>query len=115
MLCRASYIQLVREDNLSQDSSQPESGNNHPISKKDAEIIKATFLREIINTRRSKGLSQKKLQAASGVQQAVIARLELGESDPKLSTLIKVLHPLGMNLTVSPLDGSSNDSHSNVT
>jgi predicted transcriptional regulator len=48
-------------------------------------------------------LTQKELESASGVKQPVIARLERGNTDPQLSTLIKVLAPLGKTLAIVPL------------
>jgi ribosome-binding protein aMBF1 (putative translation factor) len=66
--------------------------------------IKIALLGEIINARQSSGLTQKELEAASGVKQPVIARLERGSTDPQLSTLIKVLAPLGKTLAIVPLE-----------
>jgi predicted transcriptional regulator len=39
----------------------------------------------------------------TGVKQPVIARLEHGTTDPQLSTLLKVLAPLGKTLAIVPL------------
>jgi DNA-binding XRE family transcriptional regulator len=66
--------------------------------------IKVALLGEIINARQSSGLTQKELEAVSGVKQPVIARLERGSTDPQLSTIIKVLAPLGKTLAIVPLD-----------
>jgi ribosome-binding protein aMBF1 (putative translation factor) len=62
--------------------------------------IKIALLGEIINARQNNGLTQKELEAASGVKQPVIARMERGTTDPQLSTIIKVLAPLGKTLAV---------------
>jgi ribosome-binding protein aMBF1 (putative translation factor) len=72
--------------------------------------IKVALLGEILNARRSSGLTQKGLEAASGVKQPVIARLERGSTDPQLSTLIKVLAPLGKTLAIVPLDAQPHQS-----
>ena len=57
-----------------------------------AEIaVKAALVTEIVNARYESGLTQKQLEAASGVRQPIIARLEKGTTDPQLSTLIKLL------------------------
>lgn len=66
--------------------------------------IKIALLGEIINARQTSGLTQKELETASGVKQPVIARLERGSTDPQLSTLIKVLAPLGKTLAIVPLE-----------
>nr|AGS53282.1 transcription regulator, probable [uncultured bacterium contig00001] len=65
--------------------------------------VKVALLGEIINARQSKGLTQKELGAMSGIKQPVIARLERGNTDPQLSTLIRVLAPLGKTLAIVPL------------
>ncbi len=68
-----------------------------------AEIaVKASPVAEIVNARHETGLTQKQLEAASGVRQPIIARLEKGTTDPQLSTLIKLLAPLGKTLAVVP-------------
>ena len=66
--------------------------------------IKIALLSEIISTRQASGLTQKGLEAISGVKQPVIARLERGSTDPQLSTLIKVLASLGKTLAIVPLE-----------
>ena len=64
--------------------------------------VKAALVAEIVNARYETGLTQKQLEAASGVRQPIIARLEKGTTDPQLSTLIKILAPLGKTLAVVP-------------
>lgn len=72
-------------------------------SEERAEIaVKAALVAEIVNARYETGLTQKQLEAVSGVRQPIIARLEKGTTDPQLSTLIKLLAPLGKTLAVVP-------------
>jgi len=66
--------------------------------------IKVALLSEIISARQASGLTQKELEAVSGVKQPVIARLERGSTDPQLSTIIKVLAPLGKTIAIVSLD-----------
>jgi len=66
--------------------------------------VKVALLNEIINARHASGLTQKELETASGVKQPVIARLERGSTDPQLSTLIRVLAPLGKTIAIVPID-----------
>jgi len=66
--------------------------------------IKVALLNEIINARHANGLTQKELETVSGVKQPVIARLERGTTDPQLSTLIRVLAPLGKTIAIVPID-----------
>ena len=56
--------------------------------------------RQIINARKERGISQKKLEELSGVSQPVIARFEKGKTIPKIETIIKLLAPLGKTLKV---------------
>jgi len=39
----------------------------------------------------------------SGVKQPVIARLEKGQTDPQLTTVMKILAPLGKTIAIVPL------------
>lgn len=66
-----------------------------------AEIdIRIALIAEILKARHRSGLTQKELEKASGVRQPVIARMERGTTDPQLSTILKVLAPLGKTLAV---------------
>lgn len=58
---------------------------------------------EIIKLRQEQGLTQKQLEELSGVKQPIIARMEAGTTVPQLSTIIKLLVPLGKTLAVVPL------------
>ncbi len=64
---------------------------------------KARIVREFVEARHRAGLSQGQLEAASGVRQPVIARLERGATSPQLDTVIKALAPLGKTLQVVDL------------
>jgi DNA-binding XRE family transcriptional regulator len=68
--------------------------------------IKIALLGEIINARTNGGLTQKQLEQISGVRQPVIARLEKGVTDPQLSTVIRILAPLGKTLAVVSLENA---------
>ena len=56
--------------------------------------------------RRKQGLSQADLAALSGVSAATISRIENGESSPTLEMMNKLLIPLGMAVTFTPLDNN---------
>lgn len=60
---------------------------------------------EVIKLRQEKGLTQKQLEELSGVKQPIIARMETGANIPQLSTVIKLLVPLGKTLAIVPIDG----------
>ena len=60
--------------------------------------LRVALMTEIIRARHEKGITQKQLEALSGVKQPVIARMESGESDPRIGTVMKVLAAIGMML-----------------
>jgi len=62
--------------------------------------IKVEIITAILNARNTAGYSQKQLERLTGVKQPVISRMEKGETDPRLSTIMKILEPLGKTLVV---------------
>ena len=66
--------------------------------------LRVAIISELIKARQDNGLTQKELEAASGVKQPVIARMERGTTDPQLSTVMRVLASLGKTLAVVPLE-----------
>lgn len=63
------------------------------------EIIQAT-----INARKNNKLSQEELSKKVGLKQSALARVEKGLHSPSISTLIKILTPLGYTLKVVPMN-----------
>jgi predicted transcriptional regulator len=57
----------------------------------------------LAQTRRQAGMSQKQLEETSGIKQPVIARLECGDTNPQLETILRFLLPLGKTLGVIDL------------
>lgn len=70
---------------------------------KDLEAVEeqAFIISEIIKKRTELGLSQRDLAAICGIPQSSVARIESHATTPKLDTLLKIMHPLGLKLTVS--------------
>ena len=68
-----------------------------------ASDLRVALITELIETRKQNGYTQKAVGALSGVTQPVIAKLERGQTDPQLSTLLKLLAPLGKTLAIVPL------------
>lgn len=64
--------------------------------------LRAPIIEALITARKEKRISQKQLEQLSGVKQQLIARVETGETNPQLETLLKILAPLGMTLAVVP-------------
>jgi transcriptional regulator with XRE-family HTH domain len=66
----------------------------------DAALKERRLLRELAARRVEMGLSQKVVSALMGTTQPVLARLERGEIDPKLSTLERYAAALGQTIAV---------------
>lgn len=67
----------------------------------DIDVYKQTLVEEFVKARKSAGLSQKQLEILSGIPQPCIARTEKGITDPQLTTLLKMLEPLGLTLSIT--------------
>jgi DNA-binding XRE family transcriptional regulator len=61
------------------------------------------LIEHLSEARRQAGMSQKYLEETSGVKQPVIARLECGDTNPQLETILRILLPLGKTLGVVDL------------
>jgi DNA-binding XRE family transcriptional regulator len=70
----------------------------------DESTARVAIMLELVKARNEGEISQQKLEELSGVRQAVISRMETGQSSPSLETVIKVLAPLGKTLAVVPLE-----------
>lgn len=73
------------------------------VPPQNVELYKQTLIQELVDARKHANLSQKQLEILSGVAQPCIARTETGNTDPKLSTILKMLEPLGLTLSVKSL------------
>ncbi len=62
------------------------------------ELIEAT-----IKARENANMTQKELSEKSGIKQPSIAKLEKLNRTPQITTLIKLLYPLGYTLKVVPI------------
>ena len=65
--------------------------------------FRVALIGELIKARKEQGISQRELEELSGVRQPVIARMENGNTTPNLSTVLKVLAPLGKTLYIGDL------------
>jgi ribosome-binding protein aMBF1 (putative translation factor) len=68
-----------------------------------ASELRVGLMVELTKARNERGISQKKLEAMSGVKQPIIARMEKGSTSPQLDTVLKVLAPLGKTLYIGDL------------
>ena len=67
------------------------------IAESDARVA---IINEMIKAREENGITQKQLEAMSGVKQPVISRMEKGTTDPQLSTVLKILNYLGKTIKI---------------
>ena len=65
--------------------------------------MRVEIITELIRARQEQGITQRQLEEMSGVKQPQIARMERGDANPQLDTLLKVLAPLGKTLAIVPL------------
>lgn len=65
--------------------------------------LRVALMGEIIAARKEQGISQRDLEKITGIKQPVIARIESGQSSPRIDTLVKLLAPLGKTIAVVPL------------
>lgn len=65
--------------------------------------LRVALIGELIRARQERGITQKQFEELSGVTQPVIAPLERGTISPNISTVMKLLAPLGKKLAIVPL------------
>ncbi len=64
---------------------------------------------EVRRLRKDQGLSQEELASRMGVAQSVLARIEAGGLEPRLSMLDRVARALGVELEVHFLSGNTEE------
>lgn len=62
-----------------------------------------------VEAREKAKLTQRELSKKSGIKQPVIARIERLINSPSISTLIKLLYPMGYTLRIVPLNENKKD------
>ena len=74
-------------------------GKTYDIKKENERILKEVknYIKFI---RKQEKVSQKVLSELSGIPQPAIARIESGNSDPQISTLSRLLSPLGYEIQI---------------
>ena len=72
-------------------------------NKKDIEQIEelASIISAVIKRRNDMGISQRELASMCGIPQSSVARIESHKTTPNLDTLLKIMQPLGLTLSVS--------------
>ena len=67
----------------------------------DALEAKYVLIESIIRARKERNLTQKELSALTGITQADLSKIENGNANPSLNTLMKLANGLGKKLQVS--------------
>jgi len=72
-----------------------------------AEGVRRQLLIDLGDIRRARGLTQTQVAAAMGTSQSAVAKLERGESDPRLSTVARYALAVGhrVEYALVPLSG----------
>lgn len=73
----------------------------------DAMTPRTTWVAMVIKARVARSWTQTDLAHAIGVQQPAIAKLESGDRDPKLSTMVSVCQALGIDELRLPIPQAS--------
>ena len=66
--------------------------------------LKTKIISALLDARKEQGITQNEWEEISGISQPMIARIERDKVDPQISTLIRLLLPLGKTLDVVPLE-----------
>lgn len=69
--------------------------------------LRAELITALVQARQEQGLSQRELEALSGVKQPQIARMEKGDANPQLDTMLKVLSAMGKTLAIVPIQATT--------
>ncbi|MBQ7883471.1 MAG: XRE family transcriptional regulator [Phascolarctobacterium sp.] len=78
---------------------------NENFSPEEIKLIeaKAKILGEIIDARKELSLTQKRIEELSGIKQPMIAKIENGNANPSLDSLLRILISMGKTLKVVPI------------
>ena len=66
--------------------------------------IETNFLSNLIELRNEHKITQKQLEELSGIKQPMIARIENGDSMPRIDTFLRLLEPMGLTLKIVPIE-----------
>lgn len=64
---------------------------------------RAQYMCMLAQLRNEHKITQKQLEELSGVKQPMIARIENGDSIPRLDTLLRLLEPMGLTQKIVPI------------
>lgn len=64
--------------------------------------VKKELINEMTKIRNKKKLSQRDLELICGIKQPFIARIESHCIDPRITTILRIIKPMGYTLTIVP-------------
>ena len=75
------------------------------LTEEDEKLIELEkdLIHTMVEIREEKGVTQGQLAEIAGIKQSAVARLEKATHSPQISSLLKVLVPLGYTLQIVPL------------
>jgi transcriptional regulator with XRE-family HTH domain len=71
--------------------------------------LQAKIMGEIVRVRKERHMTQRELEKATGINQSSIARMESGDTDSQLSTILRILRALGKTLAIVDLKPEDNE------
>ncbi|MYE32126.1 MAG: helix-turn-helix transcriptional regulator [Chloroflexi bacterium] len=83
--------------------------SEHPAIREEYERLRPRYevIAKLISARHELNLTQAQLAERMGPTQNTISRLESGESNPRLDTLVRAAHALGRDLTIEFVESGS--------
>ncbi len=66
--------------------------------------IEYKFIKDLVNLRHEKKLTQQEMANNANVIRETIARIENQMTSPQINTLIKILEPIGYTVKIVPID-----------
>lgn len=75
------------------------------LSQEEINLIdaRANFLIELNELRKSQNLTQKDLEAKTGIKQSTIAKIEHGTINPSFNNILKLLNAMGKTVRIASL------------
>ncbi len=62
-----------------------------------------SIISALVQARQEQGISQRQLEELTGIKQPQISRMERGDANPQLDSILRALAALGKTLAVVPL------------
>lgn len=93
------------KDKFAKGMSLEEFQNKH-YTKEEIQDSKyrAQYICMLAQLRNEHKITQKQLEELSGIKQPMIARIENGDSMPRIDTFLRLLEPMGLTLKIVPIE-----------